>query len=204
MTKAYNNHDRLLVAVDCIIFGFDGTEIKALLVKRSLEPEKGKWSLMGGFVGGFVVGFAGAAVTAGAAGVLAGAAGVGLSAISPVRESIPVAISMVAPSAPSRTAARQRARNSATSTSRSGGQVQSNRSPVRCRPCMGADDTNRAVRSGPRRAPGRRAATIPPSRPRSRPKSKPSAKASRSIRGCKAGRPGGTRTPNQGVMSALL
>ena len=51
MTKAYNNHDRLLVAVDCIIFGFDGMEIKALLVKRSLEPEKGKWSLMGGFVG---------------------------------------------------------------------------------------------------------------------------------------------------------
>lgn len=49
-TKAYNNHNRLLVAVDCIIFGFDGTEIKALLVKRSLEPEKGKWSLMGGFV----------------------------------------------------------------------------------------------------------------------------------------------------------
>jgi len=51
MKKDYNNHNRLLVAVDCIIFGFDGTEIKALLVKRSLEPEKGKWSLMGGFVG---------------------------------------------------------------------------------------------------------------------------------------------------------
>ena len=51
MTKAYEEHDSLYVAVDCIIFGFDGTEIKALLVKRALEPEKGKWSLMGGFVG---------------------------------------------------------------------------------------------------------------------------------------------------------
>lgn len=39
-----------MVAVDCIIFGFDGKEIKALLVKRGFEPEMGKWSLMGGFV----------------------------------------------------------------------------------------------------------------------------------------------------------
>jgi len=41
----------LLVAVDCIIFGFDGADLKILLVKRGLEPESGKWSLMGGFVG---------------------------------------------------------------------------------------------------------------------------------------------------------
>ena len=41
----------MLVAVDCIIFGFDGADLKILLVKRSLEPESGKWSLMGGFVG---------------------------------------------------------------------------------------------------------------------------------------------------------
>lgn len=40
----------MLVAVDCIIFGFDGYELKILLVKRSLEPQIGKWSLMGGFV----------------------------------------------------------------------------------------------------------------------------------------------------------
>jgi len=46
----YTNHDRLLVAVDCIIFGFDGQELKALLIKRGFEPEIGKWSLMGGFV----------------------------------------------------------------------------------------------------------------------------------------------------------
>jgi len=40
----------MLVAVDCIIFGFDGQELKLLVIKRSFEPEKGRWSLMGGFV----------------------------------------------------------------------------------------------------------------------------------------------------------
>jgi len=40
----------MLVAVDCIIFGFDGTQLNLLLIKRGFEPEKGKWSLMGGFV----------------------------------------------------------------------------------------------------------------------------------------------------------
>lgn len=48
--SSYNNHYKILVAVDCIIFGFDGTQLKALLIKRGFEPEKGKWSLMGGFV----------------------------------------------------------------------------------------------------------------------------------------------------------
>jgi 8-oxo-dGTP diphosphatase len=45
----YKHHDKILLAVDCIIFGFDGSGLKALLVKRGLEPEMGKWSLMGGF-----------------------------------------------------------------------------------------------------------------------------------------------------------
>lgn len=45
----YKEHDRFLLAVDCIIFGFDGIHLKALLIKRALEPEVGKWSLMGGF-----------------------------------------------------------------------------------------------------------------------------------------------------------
>ena len=47
----YKRHQKILVAVDCIIFGFDGSQLKALLIKRGFEPEKGKWSLMGGFVG---------------------------------------------------------------------------------------------------------------------------------------------------------
>ncbi|HEX5025404.1 MAG TPA: NUDIX domain-containing protein [Agriterribacter sp.] len=38
------------MAIDCIIFGFDGKAVKLLLVQRGFEPEKGKWSLMGGFV----------------------------------------------------------------------------------------------------------------------------------------------------------
>lgn len=46
----YKNYDRLLLAVDCIIFGFDGQRIRSLLIKRGFEPEIGKWSLMGGFV----------------------------------------------------------------------------------------------------------------------------------------------------------
>jgi len=46
----YTRQTRLLVAVDCIIFGFDGYNLKLLLIKRGFEPEKDKWSLMGGFV----------------------------------------------------------------------------------------------------------------------------------------------------------
>lgn len=46
----YHKQTRILVAIDCIIFGFDGNEMKLLLVQRGLEYEKGKWSLMGGFI----------------------------------------------------------------------------------------------------------------------------------------------------------
>ncbi|OOQ59631.1 NUDIX hydrolase [Mucilaginibacter pedocola] len=46
----YSGQHRILVAVDCIIFGFDGANVKLLLVKRDLAPELGKWSLMGGFI----------------------------------------------------------------------------------------------------------------------------------------------------------
>lgn len=48
--KKYSHQNRMLVAVDCIIFGFDGQHLKILLIKRGFEPQKGKWSLMGGFV----------------------------------------------------------------------------------------------------------------------------------------------------------
>ena len=46
----YKVHDRMLIAVDCIIFGFDGKDLNVLLIKRAFEPGLGKWSLMGGFV----------------------------------------------------------------------------------------------------------------------------------------------------------
>ncbi len=48
--KRYNRQNRMLVAVDCIIFGFEGQDIKLLLIKRGFQPAKGRWSLMGGFV----------------------------------------------------------------------------------------------------------------------------------------------------------
>ena len=38
------------VAVDCVIFGFDGEQIKLLLFKRQVEPLKYCWSLIGGFI----------------------------------------------------------------------------------------------------------------------------------------------------------
>ncbi len=41
----------MLVAVDCIVFGYDGEHLKILLVKRAIEPQKDQWSLMGGFIG---------------------------------------------------------------------------------------------------------------------------------------------------------
>ncbi len=46
----YKSNEGILVTVDCIIYGFDGHRLQALLIKRGFEPEKGKWSLMGGFV----------------------------------------------------------------------------------------------------------------------------------------------------------
>jgi len=50
MIHLYSTEDKVLLAVDCIIFGFDGEDLKILLIKRDFEPEKGKWSLVGGFL----------------------------------------------------------------------------------------------------------------------------------------------------------
>ena len=50
MLGSYSKEDKLLLAVDCIIFGFDEDDLKILLIKRDFEPEKGKWSLIGGFL----------------------------------------------------------------------------------------------------------------------------------------------------------
>ncbi len=50
--ELYTDHTRHLVAVDCIVFGYDITEkeLKLLLIRRSFDPQKGNWSLPGGFV----------------------------------------------------------------------------------------------------------------------------------------------------------
>ena len=50
MLNSYTSADKVLLAVDCIIFGFDNEDLKILLIKRDFEPEKGKWSLIGGFL----------------------------------------------------------------------------------------------------------------------------------------------------------
>lgn len=49
MSQYYQNEARQLLAVDCVIFGFDNHELKLLLIKRDMEPGRGMWSLMGGF-----------------------------------------------------------------------------------------------------------------------------------------------------------
>lgn len=46
----YSGQTRLLVAVDCIIFGFDGENFKLLLIQRGFAPQRTRWSLMGGFI----------------------------------------------------------------------------------------------------------------------------------------------------------
>jgi len=46
----YSDKSKFHLAVDCVIFGFDNDKLKLLLYKRDFEPEKGKWSLMGGFL----------------------------------------------------------------------------------------------------------------------------------------------------------
>ncbi len=50
--KNYSKYPKYLVAVDCIIYGYDIQKkiLKLLLIKRSFEPAKGLWSLAGGFV----------------------------------------------------------------------------------------------------------------------------------------------------------
>lgn len=38
------------VTVDCVVFGYDTSDLKVLLVRRKLDPFKGSWALPGGFV----------------------------------------------------------------------------------------------------------------------------------------------------------
>ena len=46
----YSHATPLLVAVDCIIFGFDKGQLKLLLFKRKIAPFIDEWSLIGSFV----------------------------------------------------------------------------------------------------------------------------------------------------------
>ena len=46
----YREHARHYVGVDCVIFGLHEGKLNILLIKRRMNPGKGQWSLMGGFV----------------------------------------------------------------------------------------------------------------------------------------------------------
>lgn len=48
----YASEDKIYIATDCIIFGFDNESIKLLVFKRRVDPFKGQWSLIGSFVKG--------------------------------------------------------------------------------------------------------------------------------------------------------
>ncbi|WP_460190225.1 NUDIX hydrolase [Urechidicola sp. KH5] len=50
MEYVYAGQDKILLAVDCVVFGFDSKEIKLLLFKRKVAPLKGEWSLIGSFI----------------------------------------------------------------------------------------------------------------------------------------------------------
>lgn len=49
-TTYYSENPQFFVAVDCLIFSVVEGRLCILLTKRRFEPEKGKWSVMGGFV----------------------------------------------------------------------------------------------------------------------------------------------------------
>lgn len=44
------DYPRPAVTTDCVIFGYDGKELKVLLIERGIEPFKGCWAFPGGFL----------------------------------------------------------------------------------------------------------------------------------------------------------
>ena len=50
MNDYYIEHQKILLSVDCIIFGFEQNKLKVLIGKRQMDPGRGEWSLYGGFV----------------------------------------------------------------------------------------------------------------------------------------------------------
>ena len=43
----YSSNQKITVAIDCVIFGFDSEKLNLLLFKRRVNPFKGSWSLVG-------------------------------------------------------------------------------------------------------------------------------------------------------------
>ncbi|MCM4152768.1 NUDIX domain-containing protein [Arenibacter sp. N53] len=48
--RTYIGQPKILVATDCIVFGFDEGILKLLVFRRRIDPFKGEWSLIGSFV----------------------------------------------------------------------------------------------------------------------------------------------------------
>lgn len=48
--NTYANENQLLLAVDCVIFGYREGQLKLLIFKREVEPLAGQWSLIGRIV----------------------------------------------------------------------------------------------------------------------------------------------------------
>ncbi len=44
------SYPRPSVTTDCVIFGYDGRDLKILLVERGIEPYKGMWAFPGGYL----------------------------------------------------------------------------------------------------------------------------------------------------------
>ncbi|SHJ35409.1 ADP-ribose pyrophosphatase YjhB, NUDIX family [Arenibacter nanhaiticus] len=50
VNRTYTEQHKILVATDCIVFGFDEGVLKLLVFKRRINPFMGEWSLIGSFV----------------------------------------------------------------------------------------------------------------------------------------------------------
>ena len=49
-SKHTYKHPHPALTVDCVVFGIDESDLKLMLIRRELEPFKGRWALPGGFV----------------------------------------------------------------------------------------------------------------------------------------------------------
>ena len=50
LPNMYENAEKYLVSVDCVIFGYENEKLKVMLFSRVVNPESGKQSLPGGFI----------------------------------------------------------------------------------------------------------------------------------------------------------
>lgn len=49
-SRNYDEPDKHIVAINCVVFGYDNDGLQTLVINRLTEPEKGKTALIGGFI----------------------------------------------------------------------------------------------------------------------------------------------------------